>query len=194
MFACAPHTDMQMADEIPRWWDPGSKGSLSGVRSGRRGNHGKGCGGGMAASYRWAQGERLGARWWWRNWGIRRNRGSCRARRGSKETKSPVAWAWWGERAPRRGDRVRTITLGDGHGGSWRIESMSRSISGRWAGWDNKLWGRGGRRCRRCSRGGKRWGGPLGCIQSHWVRATTPIQTVDNIDEMMIGKTHSAEN
>ena len=185
------HKHTQMADEIPRWWDPGTKGSLASVRSGRRGHRGRGCGGGQVVSPRGAQGEGLGAEWWHRNWGVGRNRGPSGARRGFKETNSSVSPAGWGRSPPGRGDRVGPIALGDGEGGRWRVERVSRSSGNRWNMGNNELWGRGGRggnRCRRCSRGGKRRRSPLGYIQSHWVRTTTPIQTVDNIDKMIINK------
>lgn len=142
--ACAGQTDMQMKVEIPRWWDPGSKGSLSGIRSERRRHHQRGCRRGLVASPRWAQGEGLGAGWWHGDWGVRRNKRTRRARRGSTETKSSaVTWAGWGRSPPGRGDWVRPVALGDGHGGRRRDERVSWSNSSRWAWGNNELGGRG---------------------------------------------------
>lgn len=175
--------------------DPWSKGSLSGIRSGWMGHHHSWCGRGLVASPGWAQRAGHRARWWDRNWGVGRNRGPSRARRGSKETESSGTRTNRGRSSPGRSDGVRPVALGDGHGGRGRVENVSwgGSISG-WARGNNELRGRGCGRYRGCGRREERWGGPLGCIQSHWVRNTTPIQTVDNIDETMIGKTHLATN
>lgn len=139
---------MQMKDEIPRWWDPGSKGSLSGIQSERRRHHQRGCRGGLVASPGGAQGEGLGAGWWHGYWGVRRNKRTCGAGRGSAETKSSaVTRARWGRSPPPgRGDRVRPVALGDGHGGRRSVERVSWSNSGRWAWGNGELGGRGRRR------------------------------------------------
>lgn len=150
------HTDMQMTDGIPRWRDPCCKGSLSGIQSGRRWHHKRGCRGGLIERAWWAQGEELGAKRCRRNWGVGRNSGPSWAWRRSRETKPSVTWTDWGRSSPGSGDRVGPIALGDGHGGRRRVQrkGMPQRDRGRWAGGNNKLWSR---RCRRNS--GCSWSG-----------------------------------
>lgn len=180
--------------KIPRRWDPGGKGSLSRTQPEGRG-HGEGeRTGSLGAS---PQREVLGAVWGRRwNRGVGRNRRPSGAGRGSRITEAPEARTGRGGAgaAPRGGDRVGAVALGDGHrgrGGVWGVSGRGR---GRWAGGDNELWALGSGRVRGCRGCREARRSALGGIQSHRVRTTTPVQTVDNIDERRgIGKNCEAE-
>lgn len=182
---------MHVKEEVPRRWDPGGKGSLLRTQPERRGHCERGCTGGLGAS---PQREVLGAVWG-RHWnrGVGRNHRPARAGWCTRVSEASEAWAGrgGGRAAPRWGDGVRPVALGNGHRGRGRVGGVPGGSGGRrrWAGRDNELWALGSGRVRGCRRCRETWRSRLGCIQRHRVRTTTPIQTVDNSGEKrVIGK------
>lgn len=189
--ACGPQSGMQVEDVIPRRWDPRSKGSRMDIWSERGGHNQGNCRRRWVVSPGWTQGQGLVIQRWSGNRGVVRNWRPCWTRKGSRETEASVARASWGRGRPGRHDRVRPVTLRDGHGGRSSIWSVSLSCRCRRAGGNNELWRRGRRRYREGGGGRERWGGPT-CICSHQKRTTATIQTVNSIDEMTIGNMYPA--
>lgn len=179
---------MHVKEEVPRRWDPGGKGRMSRAQPDRRGHCERGRTGSLGAS---PQREVLRALWG-RHWnrGVGRNHRPGRAGWRPWVAEASEAWTGRGGRgaAPRWGDGVGPVALGDGHRGGGRVWGVSKGNRGRrrWAGRDNELWALGSGRvggCRPCRETRR---SRLGCIQSHRVRTTTSIQTVDNSDEKRV--------